>query len=96
MLEWIIFGRGFNSRRLHHLEKDNPSLRDYTRGRRVFYFPLYSKGLGGFHIDARPLSTHLIPTILQPFILCLTPDSLFSQDEVRSSSGGAISFISRI
>jgi hypothetical protein len=78
------------------LKKDNPSLRDHSRGRRVFYFPLYSKGLGGFHIDDRPLSTHLISIILQPFILCSTPDSLFSQDEVRSSSGWVIPVISRI
>ena len=89
-----IFGRGFDSRRLHHFEKDNPSLRGHFPGRRVFYFPLYSKGLGGFHIDDRPLSTRLISTILQSFILCLPPDSLFSLDEVRSSSGWAIPFIS--
>jgi len=34
---------GFDSRRLHHFEKDNPSLRGYPQGRRVFYFPLFSK-----------------------------------------------------
>ena len=61
-------------------------------GRRVSYCPLFSKGLGGFHIDDRPLSTRLISTILQPFILCLSPDSLTSKDEVRSSSGWANPF----
>jgi len=91
----IWFGEriGVRLRVLHHLKKDDPSLRDHTRGRRVFYFPLFSKGLGVFHIDDRPLSTRLISTILQPFILCSTPDSLFSQDEVRSSSGGTIPVI---
>ncbi len=33
MLEWNAFGRGFDSRRLHHLKKDNPSLRGHSLGR---------------------------------------------------------------
>jgi len=47
-------------------------------GRRVFYFPLFSKGLRPFHIFPDPFSTRLILPLFPPFILCLPPDSLFS------------------
>jgi len=42
------------------LLKDNPSLRRSSPGRRVFFFPLFSKGLRQFHIFPDPFSTRLI------------------------------------
>jgi len=60
MLKWNAFGRGFDSRRLHHFEKDNPSLCRSSPGRWVFYFPLFSKGLRPFYIFPDPFSTRLI------------------------------------
>jgi hypothetical protein len=44
-------------------------------------------GLRPFHIFPKHLSTPSILPIFQPFFLCLAPDSLFSPDQVRSSSG---------
>jgi len=41
------------------------------------------------------LSSRPISIIFQPFILCSTLGSLFSQDEVWSSSGWSIPVISR-
>ena len=81
------FGRGFDSRHLHHFEKDNPSLQSNPLGRRVVFFPLYSKGFGRFDIFPKPLSSHLILFILPTFILCLGRYSLFSSDRVRHASG---------
>ena len=83
----IILGRGFDSRRLHHFYGDNPSLQSDPLGRRVFFFPLYSKGFGRFDIFPKPLSSHLILSILPTFILCLGRYSLFSSDRVRHESG---------
>ncbi len=78
-----LVGRGFDSHHLQYFENDNPSLQSDSLGRRVFFFPLYSKGFGRFDIFPEPLSSHLILSILPTFILCLGRYSLFSSDRVR-------------
>ena len=45
MSEWNVFGRGFDSRRLHHYTVDNPFLQDHSPGGRVLFLPLYSRPL---------------------------------------------------
>ena len=73
-----------NKRRaLHHFEKDNPSLREVSPGRRVFYFPLFSKDLRPFHIFYDPFTTRRILPLFLALILCLPPDSLASKDEAE-------------
>ena len=42
---------------------------------RVFFFPLFLKGLGLFHIFPKHLLAPSIRPILQPFFLCLAPCS---------------------
>ncbi len=66
--------------------KDKPSLRGRSMGWRVFFFPLFLKGVRLFHIVPKHLTTAPIFPILQPFFLCSGPDSLLSPDQVQSSS----------
>ncbi len=67
----IFFGRGFNSRRLHHSLEQNSSLRGITLERRASNNLLFSKGLGVLHILPDPLSTGRIRPVFRLLILCL-------------------------